>query len=171
MTMKIPLLWIGALGAALLAAGALAKESGTTRVDVELMAAPYRDAKPSGKLGANTRVDVLERRGAWMQVSAADRDGWLRLHQVRLGDGSAQKGSSGIAALWNVGTTGRSGSQGIVATTGIRGMSAEQLKDAKPNAKEVEKLEHYRATDQQARQLAGAAGLKAKDVAALPKPE
>lgn len=135
------------------------------------MAAPYRDAKPSGSLGANLRVDVLERRGAWLRIASGDKNGWARLHQIRLGEGAEQKGSSGFAALWNVGTTGRSGTQGIVATTGIRGMSADQLKDAKPNPEEVKKLEHYRANDQQARQLATAAGLKEKDVAALPKPE
>jgi hypothetical protein len=150
---------------------ALAKETGSTRVDVELMAAPYRDAKGIGNLTGNTRVDVLERRGAWVRVTAADKGGWLRLHHVRLGEGSEQKGSSGLGALWNISTTGRSGTQGIVATTGVRGMSADQLKNAKPDPKEFEKLDRYRANDDQARDLAKAGGLKEKDVAFLPKPE
>jgi hypothetical protein len=169
--MKIPLIAVGALSVLLLGAAALAKEPGSTRVETELMAAPYRDAKSAGKLAANTAVTVIERRGAWVRVVGADRDGWARLHQVRLGEGTEQKGSSGLTALWNVGTTGRSGSQGIVATTGIRGMSAEQLKGAKPNPDEVKTLERYRASDEQARELARTGGLREKDIAALPKPE
>lgn len=149
----------------------LAKETGRTRVDADLMAAPYRDAKSAGNLPGNTHVDVLERKGSWVHVTASGKDGWMRLHQVRIGDGTEQKGSSGISALWNIGTTGRSGTQGIVATTGVRGMSADQLKNAKPDPKQLEKLEQYRASDAQARDLAKAGGLKEKDIAFLPKPE
>lgn len=164
--------WTGALlGAAALAALALAGESGSTRVDANLMAAPYRDAKVAGRLEAETRVEVLERRGGWVNVTAAAKSGWLRLHQVRLGEGDREKGSSGFFSLWNIGTTGRSGSQGIVATTGIRGMSADQLKDAKPNKQEVKKLQQYRASDAQAREFAAGGALKEQQVAALPVPE
>src|SRR3990172_7906711 len=121
--MKTRLSAIGMVALAALAAAAFAKEVGTLRADVDLKAAPYSDAKAAGSVSANARVDVLERRGAWLRIATADRSGWVRLHQVRLGEGSEQKGSSGLGALWNVGQTGRSGTQGIVATTGIRGMS------------------------------------------------
>lgn len=160
-----------AMALALLTTGAVAKEAGVVRAQVDLMAAPYSDAKKAGNLPAHTRVDVLQRRGAWLQVSTADKNGWVKLHQVRIGDGPEKQGSLGIGALWNVGQTGRSGTQGIVATTGIRGMSAEQLKDAKPNPDEVEKLNQYAANDAQARELAAVAGLKEKEVGYLPKPE
>ena len=169
--MTIRRLLIGAGLATLLVAAALAKETGSTRVDAPLMAAPYRDAKQAGDLAAHTRVEVLERRGAWVRVTAAEKDGWLRLHQVRLGEGEAKQGSSGFFALWNIGTTGRSGTQGIVATTGIRGMSADQIKDAKPDPEQEQKLNQYRATDAQAREHASAGGLEEKTVAALPVPE
>src|SRR5690349_607620 len=115
---------------ALLAGGALAKEVGTVRADVTLMAAPYSDAKAAGNLGANTRVDVLERKGAWLNIATADKKGWVKLYQVRIGEGPEKQGSSGVREALSVGQTGRSGSSGIVATTGIRGMSADQLKNA-----------------------------------------
>lgn len=160
---------IGLIAASFVCA-VLAKEVGTTRVQTDLMSAPYSDATAAGRLPANTRVDVLERRGGWVQVSTTAANGWVRLHQVRLGEGPEQRGASGVGTLWNVGQTGRSGTQGIVATTGIRGMTATQLKQAPPNPKEVEKLEQYRANDAQARDLAKTGGLKDKDVAWLPKP-
>src|ERR1043165_4446717 len=128
--MKISLSRCFVIAGMLFAAGALAKDVGTIRSNVDLMSAPYSDAKTAGSLSANTRVDVLERKGAWVNVTTADKNGWVKLYQVRIGEGPEKQGSSGLNQLWNVGQTGRSGTQGIVATTGIRGMSAEQLKQA-----------------------------------------
>jgi hypothetical protein len=159
------------LMAALLVSVASAKETGTTRYEVELMAAPYRDAKLVTQLSGNTRVDILERRGAWIRVSADTHNGWVRMHQVRLGEGPEKKSGSGLTALWSVGQTGRSGTEGIVATTGIRGMSAEELKKASPDPAGVRRMDQFRANPEAARGHAAAAGLKEKDVAFLPKPE
>ena len=153
-----------ALGVALTGV-AYAKETGTTRVAVDLMATPFRDAKTVGQLPSNTTVDILERRGGWLQISARGKTGWARLHQVRAGEGpEAKKSGEGLTVLKNVGKTGRSGSQGIVATTGIRGLSAEELESAKPNPKAVESMEASRASDSTARDFARSAGLKEKDV-------
>jgi hypothetical protein len=152
--------------------GAAVRETGATRTAVTLMATPYSDAKPAGQLAANTPVDILERRGGWLRISASGTSGWAKLHQVRVGEGPQAKSSGeGLAILKNVGETGRSGSTGIVATTGIRGMSAEELKSAKPNPEAVKTIERYRVTASQARDYAKAAGLKEDIVPALPKPE
>jgi hypothetical protein len=152
--------------------GAAVKETGATRAAVTLMATPHSDAKPAGQLAANTTVDILERRGGWLHLSAKDTTGWAKLHQVRVGEGAeVTKSGEGLAILKNVGETGRSGSTGIVATTGIRGMSAEELKNAKPDPAAVKAIERYRVTASQAREYAMAAGLKEASVPALPKPE
>ena len=71
-----------------------AKETGTTRSAVDLMATPYRDAKPAGQLPSNTMVDILERRGGWLRISAQGKTGWARLHQVRAGEGPEAKKSA-----------------------------------------------------------------------------
>ncbi len=148
------------------------KETGTTRSAAELMATPYRDAKSAGQLPANTKVDILERRGGWLKITAQGKTGWAKLHQVRTGVGPEGRSSGeGLAILKNVGQTGRSGSQGIVATTGIRGMSAEELKNAKPDPAAVKKVDGYSVTASQARDYAKAAGLKEKNVPPLPKSE
>src|SRR5438105_4424904 len=99
--------------AMLMSAAVDANETGTVRANVDLMAAPYSDAKSAGSLAANTRVEVLERNGAWIHVTAADKNGWVKLYQVRIGEGPEKQGSSGLSQLWNVGQTGRSGTQGI----------------------------------------------------------
>jgi len=153
-----------AVGVAMTASAA-AKENGTTRSAVNLMATPYSDAKQAGQLPANTTVTILERHGGWMRISAQGKSGWARLYQIRSGEGPEAKNTGGgLTALKNVSQTGRSGSQGIVATTGIRGLSAEELKSAKPNPKAVESMEANRATDLSARDFAHSAGLKDKDV-------
>jgi len=152
--------------------GAAVKETGATRAAVTLLATPHSDAKPAGQLAANTTVDILERRGGWLLLSAKGATGWAKLHQVRVGEGpQATKSGEGLAILKNVGETGRSGSTGIVATTGIRGMSAEELTNAKPDPEAVKAIERYRVTAGQAREYAKAAGLKEASVPALPKPE
>lgn len=149
---------------------AYAKETGTTRASVSLMSGPYSDAKSTGQLPQNTVVDILERRGGWLRISTKGQTGWVKLHQVRAGEGpEAKKSGEGLAILKNVGKTGRSGSQGIVATTGIRGLSAEELKSAKPNPKAVEAMDASRASDSAAREYARSAGLKDKDVPFLSK--
>ena len=144
---------------------ATAKETGTTRSTVNLMTTPYSDAKQAGQLPANTTVNILERHGGWLRISAKGKTGWARLHQVRAGAGPEAKNTGGgLKALKNVSQTGRSGSQGIVATTGIRGLSAEELRSAKPNPKAVESMEASRASDSTARDFARNAGLKEKDI-------
>lgn len=148
------------------------RETGATRTSVDLKATPHSDAKAAGQLAANTTVDILERRGGWLRISGAGKSGWAKLHQVRVGEGpEAKKSGESLAILKNVGQTGRSGSTGIVATTGIRGMSAEELKNAKPDPAAVQTVERYRANANQAREYAKAAGLKEANVPALPKPE
>ena len=154
-----------------LAMPAFAKETGALRQAADLMAAPYSDAKVLGRVAENTRVEILERRGAWLHINAASKKGWVKLHQVRAGEGPEKKSGQGLTALKNVAQTGRSGSTGIVATTGIRGLSAEELKSAKPNPAAVQAMDTLAANETAAREQAQAAGLKERTVPALPRPQ
>lgn len=141
---------------------ALAAEKGVMRYSADLMAAPFRDAKVVTTLKEKQRLEVAERKGAWLNITTDDRKfkGWVRLHQVSVGDGT----------LTQVRNTGRSGSSGLVATTGIRGLQAGQLKDAQPNEAELQKLNSYRANEAQARDHAKERGLKDASVSELPNP-
>ena len=167
--MKSVLIMVFTIGLAALNV-AYAKESGTTRAAVDLMATPFRDAKLAGQLPANTAVEILERRGGWLRISGKGKSGWVRLHQVSSGEGpQAKKSGEGLAMLKSVSKTGRSGSQGIVAPTSIRGLSAEELKSAKPDPKAVGSMEASRISDSAARAYASSAGLKEQNVPFLSK--
>jgi hypothetical protein len=162
----------GAALAALLTAAmaADAAEIGAMRMQAPLYAAPYADAKISGQLAANAAVTVFDRRGAWLKVTTADkRSGWVRMHQVRIGTGAVQQNTGeGFGMLRSVAETGRSGSHGIVATTGVRGLSAQDLRNANPNPQAVQTLDAYRATPDAARAQAQSAGLHEQNVNFLP---
>jgi hypothetical protein len=160
-----------AAGFALFTAILPSAEIGTTRSAADMLSAPKSDARAVGQLAENSRVEILERRGAWLRVKRDGAGGWLRLHQVRLGEGAQKTSSEGTKMLWNVGQTGRSGASGIVATTGVRGLSADDLKTAKPDPKQVQILDGHRANDAQAREQARAAGLHENQVAHLAKEE
>lgn len=110
----------------------------------ELRAAPATDAAVVAPLAESARVDVLERKGGWTRVrTAAGAEGWVRMLALRhAGGGEAKQGDSGIVQLLNVARSGTSGTQ---VTTGVRGLDAEQLANAKPNAAELQKMQGYAA--------------------------
>lgn len=154
-----------------LAAAAHAAQSGITRTAADLRAAPYNDANLVITLVKDTQLQILGRRGAWLQVNVdAYGGGYVRLHLVRIGDSADRERSSfsGIASLWRS-LTGRSGASGLVATTGIRGLEDQDLRNARANPEALTALEAYQATDDQARARAEQAGLTAQQVAYEPK--
>lgn len=145
-------------------------EMAVTRYDLHLYAKPYFDADTTIELKKRTTVTVIEKKGGWVQVEANNNHGWLRLHQIRLGDGKrkSKSGFAGLSYLWNVRETGRSGAKGITATTGIRGLDADDLKNAKPNKRAVENLTSMAATSEDAKLFAKTNGLESVSVQFLP---
>lgn len=160
---------LGALVTAiLLAAGiAAADETGTLLKKDGLMAEPFRDAKMVGSLSAGDKVEILTQQGGWFQVKSAKGTGWVRMLSVRRGE--ARKGSGDAQGLLGL-ASGRSGTGQVVATTGIRGLSEEDLKAAKYNAEELKKAESFGVTQAEARKFANAGKLVARKVEYLPAP-
>lgn len=114
-------------------------------------------------LKARSAVTLLNRQGAWAQVSTADgRKGWIRLLNLRTASG--QSGDLGLGAIASVFKTG---SSGTTVSTGVKGLSEEQLENAQPNPDEVRRLDLYKSTPTQAKAGASTAGLKTKTVAYL----
>lgn len=150
--------------------GTASAEKAVTRYALYLYANPYFDADTTIGLKKRTSVTVISRKGAWVQVEASKQRGWLRLHQIRLGDGKRKRksGFAGLSYLWNVGQTGRSGARGITATTGIRGLDADDLKNAKPDKRALKQLVTIAVTPESAREFAEKSGLMTVSVTHLP---
>jgi len=129
----------------------------------EMKQQPASDAPATGQLAENAKVEALERQGGWTRVrSAGGAEGWVRMLALRYeGAGAARQGDSGITQAINVARTGTSGTQ---VTTGVRGLDADQLANAKPNTAELKKLERYSAGKDAAAAFAERGPLRAQQV-------
>ena len=152
--------------AAFATASALA-ESGTLLRATDLKQKPFIDAASAGQLPANTKLDILSRKGAWMEIKSGDLSGWVKLLNVRTGNGKANSGGSDIGALANVVTTG---SSGTTVTTGVKGVSKENLERSVPDYKEVEKLDKLAVSEQDAIRAAKQVKLSSVQVPAIDLP-
>ena len=139
----------------------LAGESGTALKADILREEPFADAKNAGSLNKNDSVDILGKKGAWLQVKSKSASGWVRILSVKRGGVSAN--SSSIADI----ASGRAGTGKVVSTTGIRGLSAEDLKAAKFNEDEMKKMESHAASASDAQKFASAGGLSSTQLAYL----
>lgn len=142
------------------ASAAQAADTAQTIRATELKAGPYSDAKTLASLPVNSRVEVLKRQAAWTEVKAGNSRGWVRMLNLRYQTGSG-RGDSGLGALFNVAKTGKSGS---TVTTGVRGLSEEQLKNSKPNPAELEAAKRYAADKSEARKYARSGKLEQQDL-------
>ncbi|WP_156970701.1 SH3 domain-containing protein [Andreprevotia chitinilytica] len=157
--------WPSVLALGLASALALA-ESGTVIRNADLKEKPFLDATSTGKVAAGAQVNIVGRQGSWMQVQAGPSAGWIKLLNVRTGTAAASS-SSGIGTLANVVTTG---SSGTTVTTGVKGLSKEDIQTAVPNYKEVEKLSTFAVSEQDAAKSAKQVKLVAVEVADIALP-
>jgi hypothetical protein len=128
----------------------------------ELKAKPYSDAQTLTSLPPRSRVEVLGRQGSWTQVKSASFNGWVKMLSLRLESGAeGKRGDNGLSALFNVVSTGRSNS---TVTTGIRGLSEEQLKNAKPNPQALQAAKRYAVGRVEAQRYAAEGKLHAQSV-------
>ena len=84
--------------------------------------------------------------------------------------GEARKLTAGAGELFGL-ATGRAGSGRVVATTGIRGLDEEQLKQAKYNGSELKKLNTFTVTSAQAKTFAREGKLTVRHVGYLAEGE
>ncbi len=75
-------------------------------------------------------MSILEKKGFWIKVQSDNKNGWAKLSDVELPTVDSKK----IDPL----STGRSSSGNIVNTAGVRGLSPDELKNAKPNSAAVD---------------------------------
>jgi uncharacterized protein YgiM (DUF1202 family) len=146
----------------LLAALALpvsAGQLGTVTKAADLRSTPFSDGQTLQVLPAGAAVEVLKRTGGWYQVTAGAADGWVRMWLLRF---SAAAGA-GTTARDSVAViqSGRAGSTYTTATTGVRGLSEEELANAQPDPAALQTVEQMAAAPDDARAFAQAAALQA----------
>ena len=134
---------------------ALAGDAATAIKMDSLRAEPFADAKTVGSLAKNESLEILAKKGAWLQVKSKKSTGWVRLLSVKRG--GASNSGSGFSDI----ASGRTGTGKVVSTTGIRGLSAEELKAAKFNEDEMKKMESHTLSANDGQSFANAGGLSA----------
>lgn len=134
-----------------------AAETGLVLKPDQLRADTFNDAKVVGSVNKNDRIEILNKKGAWLEIKSAGKSGWVRLLTVKRNNA----GGTDVAGVVGV-ATGRSGTGKVVSTTGIRGLSAEDLKTAQFNETETKKLESYTTNTDEAKQFASSGGLTSR---------
>lgn len=129
----------------------------------ELKKLPATDAETLAALEENATVQTAERRGGWIQVKTdAGASGWVKFLALRFsGAGAAKAGDSGVSQLFNVARGGASGAQ---VTTGVRGLDAEDISTAQPNAAAVQRMDGFAVSADEAARFAAEGPLQAQRV-------
>jgi hypothetical protein len=152
------------LATALLGCSLAHAEPATLLKPSELRSQPMGSASVVSMLQAKDAVDIVARQGAWASVKTpAGKTGWVRVLNLRTGSG--QRGDAGVGAIASVFKTGSSGN---TVSTGVKGLSAEQLQSATPNPAEAERLNGFAVKDSDARSFAKQGKLADKKVDYLP---
>ena len=140
---------------------ALAGQAGTALKADSVRAEPYADAKTTGSLNKGDSVEILTKKGAWLQIKSKESAGWVRLLSVKRGGASSGNTLGGVADI----ASGRAGTGKVVSTTGIRGLSAEELNAAKFNEDEMKKMESNAISAAEGEKFASAGGLSKSNLA------
>ncbi len=156
----------GWLAVLLLAAwtGMVSAEPVTVERDSVLRSEPRTDAGVAGNLAKGASGDAVARQGAWVQVKSGAVTGWLYSFNVRFGAVAAGAGgdSGAGSALGRV--FGPRQKVNVTATIGIRGLDEEDLKQAHFDEGQMQQLDGFAASREQAAARAGSAGLSAVSV-------
>lgn len=161
------------LFALLLAAGSAHAQSAIVTRATELQAQAQSDAATVAMLPENAKVDVLRRSGAWSEVkTATGQTGWVRMLSLRFegSGGSAQQPSANpLGGLSNLLSSGRNSNTATV-TTGVRGLTEEELQNARANPAELQKMQKFATDKRTAQAFAQRAKLSPAAVDYLPEP-
>ena len=157
------------LGAAWIGLAA-AQEAGVALKADEIKAEPFKDAKTLGSINKGDAVSILAKQSGWLRVKAGGKEGWVRMLSVRRGAAGKADAGKELAGISGV-ATGRTGTGQVVSATGVRGLSAEELKAAEFDEEEVKRAEANAVPATDAQQFAKAGRLVARTVALLPDPK
>lgn len=136
----------------------------TLERDSVLRAEARTDSAVVTNLAKGTTGDAVARQGAWVQIKSGAVTGWLYSFNVRFGavnPGGSGAGGAG-SALGRV--FGPRQQVNVTATIGIRGLGEEDLKQAHFDEGQMQQLDGYAASREQAAAQAATSGLSATRV-------
>lgn len=148
---------------------AMAAETGSLMRPAELKQKPFIDAAKVADLAAAAPLEIVARQGAWMQVKTGGQTGWVKMLNVRTGSGEAKPANAAGGFLSAV-SAFKTGSSGTTVTTGVKGLSEEDLQNAQPNKEQLQKLGTYAVSAADAEKFARAAKLQSNKIDYLAKP-
>lgn len=126
---------------------AAAQEQAFTNRGTDLLDRAAPDARRVAMLPENTAVKVTQRSGAWTRIEASGQSGWVRAFHLRFPttvETSSSSGGGVFGGLTGGLFGGQKPRQATVATTGIRGLSAEDFKSSNPDVAALQRLQSYR---------------------------
>jgi len=141
---------------------------GTVLLNEKLYSQPSSGASVAATVNKGTSVNIVAKKGGWLQVTAGRSTGWIRLLSVRAGSGGS--GGAGFGDVVGAATT-RSDPSRVVAVAGLRGLSDVDLKQAKFNADELNRMDAWQMSSSETSSFARKAGLVAVKVPGLPAPQ
>lgn len=143
--------------------------SGSMIRDDQLRAAASTTAAVTAQVPRGASVEVLARQGGWVQIRVSGRTGWVRMLSVRSTEAAQRDVGGELAGVIGMGTrqadTGR-----VVSVAGVRGLNEQDLKAARFNAQELERLDRYVVSRAEAQSFAREGGLAARSIDYLPAP-
>ncbi len=152
---------------------ASAQEIVNTNRATDMRAAPDDMSAVVRMLAPLTKVQVLERRGAWTRVRGIEPEapsGWVRMMHLRgevtVEQAAPQRGSGVMGGLNRLfgGSQQTAAPRAQSATLGIRGLSPEELQAASPNPQALAKVRGFAASKDEAASFAKVANLAAATV-------
>lgn len=142
----------------------LAQETAATSRSTELKAEARADSATLATLPEGTPILVLSRGSGFARVQTADKKtGWVRVFHFR-SKGIAEESGSGGGILGGLFGGQKRPAPKATATVGIRGLSEEEMKNAKPNAAEFAKMKTYAVSKPDAEAFARRSRLNATPV-------
>ncbi len=160
--------WLAAALFAAVAATAYA-EPVTLERDSVLRAEPRVDAAAIANLARGATGDAVARQGAWVQIKSGAATGWLYSFNVRFGAAAGSADGAGAGSVLGR-VFGPRQRVNVTATIGIRGLDEEDLKQARFDGGQMQELDGYAASREQAEAHAGEAGLSASRIEYLAQP-
>jgi len=148
------------LGVTLSAFASTTTHAQSAKAGATLRAEPTASGKVVKVLSEAAPVDVIGRKGFWINVKVVESEGWLSIKEL-----SASKSGSKMPI-----NTGRQTKGNIVATSAARGLTAEDLTSAKPDFDAFGQLTGLGVTAGDAEQFAKEGKLASRELAMLSGP-